>query len=146
MATEEREEREKEAREGEGRELEQRGGGEGRKPLGPVALRGAAGGAAAGAVAGAAVAIARALRPEQADAVQRRLVHAGREIGTAAVRAAGGVLAAKPVSDLIAGNKGNGDRSETVRQAAKEAGVAAATAARRALVSMRDDEAERNGG
>jgi hypothetical protein len=123
-------------------ERQERQGGEERPRLVPVALRGAAGGAAAGAILGAAVAIARALRPEEADAVQEKLVGASREIGTAAVRAGGGVLTAKPVADLIAGTKGKSDRGETVRQAAKEAGVAAASAAREALVSMRDESGQ----
>lgn len=131
---------------GEGRLPEKSGssgsgsGGSAQRPrLGPVAARGAAGGAAVGAVLGGALAVARVLRPEQAEALKQTLADAGRDVATAAVRAAGGVLTTKPVSDLLAASRGNGGGSDAVKQTAKEVGVAAASAARDAIVSMRNE-------
>lgn len=110
-----------------------------RQHLGRTAARGALGGAVVGAALGGSAAVAKAVRPERVESVKDAVVQAGREVASAAAKAARDVLASKPVSDLLLAAKGpNGNRSEAMKQAAKEVGVAAAGAAREAIVSMRE--------
>ena len=109
------------------------GGGEARIAPGDVA-KAAAVGALAGAVVGALLRIADAeTGARQLDAVKKTAVAAGRDVATAALAAATEVVARNRIGELVARKPGNGDRSAAMRNTAKEAGVAAAVAARRVL-------------
>jgi hypothetical protein len=94
----------------------------------------AAVGAVAGAVVGALLRIADGeTGSRQLEAVKRTATEAGRDVATAAVGAATEVIARNRIGELIAGKVGNGDRGAAMKSTAKEAGLAAAVAARRVL-------------
>ena len=94
--------------------------------------------AAIGAVAGAAVgALLRIVDAEsgaqQLEAVKKTAAAAGRDVATAALTAGTEVVARHRLAELIARKPANGDRGAAMRNTAKEAGLAAAVAARRVL-------------
>jgi hypothetical protein len=103
------------------------------------AMRGAFIGAVAGSVAGAGLGMLFAQRPETLAEARDALEGSGRHVARAAAAAAGEVVASRHLNQLLKGN-GNGDRGELMKQAAKEAGAAAASAARDHIISLRGEE------
>ena len=102
------------------------------------ALRGAVVGAVAGSVTGAALGMLFARRPEALTEARNAIGGSGRHVARAAAVAAGEVMASRHLSTLVKG-EGDGDRGDLMKQAAKEAGVAAATAARDTIITLRSD-------
>jgi len=102
------------------------------------ALRGAFVGAIAGSVTGAALGMLFARQPEALTQARSAIGGSGRHVARAAAVAAGEVMASKHLSTLVKGEDA-GDRGELMKQAAKEAGVAAATAARDTIITLRSD-------
>jgi hypothetical protein len=100
------------------------------------AIRGAVVGAIAGGAAGAGVGMLVARRPEALKEVRGALGGSGRQVARAAAAAATEVVATRRLEQLITGT-GDDDRSQIVKQAAREAGAAAAKAARDAIISVR---------
>jgi len=104
------------------------------------AVRGAFVGAVAGSVTGAALGMLFARQPEALTQARSAIGGSGRHVARAAAVAAGEVMASKHLNTLVKG-EGEGDRGELMKQAAKEAGVAAATAARDTIITLRSDAA-----
>lgn len=99
------------------------------------AIRGAVVGAVAGSAVGAGVGILVARRPEALTQAKSAIAASGRQVARAAVGAATEAMAAQGLKELLAGD-GNG-RSRVVKQTAREAGGAAAKAARDEILSLR---------
>jgi len=102
------------------------------------AVRGAVIGAVAGSAAGAGLGMLFAHRPNALAGAREAVSGSGRHVARAAAVAAGEVMASRHLGTLLKG-EGEGDRGELMKQAAKEAGVAAATAARDQIISLRGD-------
>ena len=100
------------------------------------AIRGAVVGAIAGSAAGAGVGMLVARRPEALKQAKGAIGGSGKQIVRAAAGAATEVVTSRRLNQLITGD-GNGDRSQMVKQTAREAGAAAAKAARDAIISLR---------
>lgn len=116
---------------------EETGGGES-TPTG-WALRGALAGAVAGSVTGAGLGMLFARRPEALAQARRAIGESGAHVARAAAVAAGEVVTSRHINRLLKAEEGDGDRGELMKQAAREAGVAAATAARDQIISLRSD-------
>jgi hypothetical protein len=99
-------------------------------------IRGAAFGAVAGAAAGAGIGALFAARPDVLENVKSGVGGSGRQVARAAAHAASEVMTSRSVNQLVRGN-GNGDRGRLMKDAAREAAAAAATAARDAIVELR---------
>ena len=134
-APEEDEEREGEPGEGEEETESQPAAGE---PTTKWAIRGAVVGAVAGGAVGAGVGALVARRPEALRQAKDLVGGNVRQIATAAGVAAAEVVTSKGLSQLVTGDQ-NGDRAQLMKQSAKEAGAAAAKAARDSLVSLRQE-------
>jgi len=102
------------------------------------ALRGALVGAVAGSVAGAGLGMLFARRPEALAQARRAIGGSGTHVARAAALAAAEAVTSRHVNQLLKGES-NGDRGDLMKQAAKEAGVAAATAARDEIRALRSD-------
>ena len=140
-----------------GQEEETNGGGGGRQSQqegartpddGGIAVadvaKAAAVGALAGAVVGALLRIADAeAGAHQLEAVKRTAIAAGRDVATAALTAGTEVVARHRLAELVARKPANGERGAAVRNTAKEAGVAAAVAARRVLAEKAGERGQR---
>lgn len=100
------------------------------------AIRGAVVGAIAGSVAGAGVGMLVRRRPEALTRARSAIGGSGKQIAKAAALAATEVVTSRRLSQLLTGD-GNGDRSQVMKETAREAGAAAAKAARGAIVSVR---------
>ena len=114
------------------------GGGEAEPSPTSWAMRGAVVGAVAGSVTGAGLGVLFARRPDALAQARDAVSGSGRHVARAAAVAAGEVMASRHLSTLIK-SEGDGDRGELMKQAAREAGVAAATAARDQIISLRGD-------
>jgi hypothetical protein len=102
------------------------------------AIRGAVVGAVAGSVAGAGVGVLVARRPEALSQAKGMIGGRAREIASAAAAAAAtDVVTSRHLNQLVTAD--GSDRAEMVKQAATEAGVAAAKAARDSLISLRHE-------
>ena len=108
------------------------------EPTTKWAIRGAVVGAVAGGAVGAGVGALVARRPEALRQTAGLVSGNARQIATAAGAAAAEVVAAKGLNQLVTGDE-NGDRAQLMKQSAKEAGAAAAKAARDSLVSLRQE-------
>ena len=107
----------------------------------------AAVGALAGAAVGAFLRIADAeTGSQQLDAVKKTAVAAGRDVATAALGAATEVVARNRVVELVSRKPDNGDRGAAMRMTAKEAGLAAAVAARRVLAEKAAERGQTQSG
>jgi hypothetical protein len=104
------------------------------------ALRGALIGAVAGSVTGAGLGMLLARRPEALAQAREAIGESGGHVARAAAAAAGEVVTSRQLNQLLQG-EGNGDRGEMMKEAAREAGKAAATAARDQIISLRGDAA-----
>ena len=104
------------------------------------AIRGAVVGAVAGSAVGAGVGVLVAGRPEALRQVTSLIGGNARQIATAAGVAAADVVASRGLNQLVSGDE-NGDRGQLMKQSAKEAGAAAAKAARDSLLSLRREAA-----
>lgn len=102
------------------------------------ALRGALAGAVAGSVAGAGLGMLFARRPDALAQARRAIGGSGTQVARAAAVAAGEVMTRRHVNRLLKA-EGDEDRGELMKQAAREAGVAAAMAARDEIISLRSD-------
>ena len=100
------------------------------------AIRGAVLGAVAGSAAGAGVGMLVARRPEALKQAKSAIAGNGRQVALAAAAAATEVVTSRRLNQLVTGN---GDRSQMVKQAAREAGAAAAKAARDAIIPLRQE-------
>jgi len=107
------------------------------------AVRGAVVGAIAGSVTGAALGMLFARRPETLKEITSAIGGSGGHVAKAAAVAAGEAMTSMQINQLLKG-EGSGDRGELVKHAAKQAGFAAATAARDQIVTLRS-EAEGGG-
>ena len=116
---------------------EESSGGAGSAPTN-WAVRGAVIGAVAGSAAGAGLGMLFARRPDVLAGARDAVSGSGRHVARAAAVAAGEVMASRHLGTLLKA-EGEGDRGELMKQAAKEAGVAAATAARDQIISLRGD-------
>jgi hypothetical protein len=103
------------------------------------AIRGAVLGAVVGGAAGAGVGLVVARRPEALKQAGDVMRGSGRQVARAAAGAATEVVTSGRLNQLIAGD-GNGDRSQLMKQTAREAGAEAAKAARDAIISLRREE------
>ena len=104
------------------------------------ALRGAVVGAAAGAAVGAGIGAVLASRPDLLESAKETVGGAGRDVAKSAALAAGQVVSTRSVANLV--SSGDGDRSDVMKQTAREAAAAAAGAARDTLVSMQAGSAK----
>lgn len=104
------------------------------------ALRGALIGAVAGSVTGAGLGMLLARRPEALTQARDAIGESGGHVARAAAAAAGEVVTSRQLNQLLKG-EGNGDRGDLMKEAAREAGKAAATAARDQIISLRGDVA-----
>ena len=102
------------------------------------ALRGAIVGAAVGSMTGAGLGMLFARKPEALTQARSAIGGSGTHVARAAAVAAGEVMASNHLNQLLRA-EGSGDRGEMMKQAAREAGVAAATAARDTIISLRGD-------
>ena len=93
-------------------------------------------GATAGGVIGAVVAATLVRRPELVEQVREAINRDGGRVARAATTAAGGVFAAKSVQGLGQSAE-NGERTQLMKQTAREAAAAAAGATRDEIVSIR---------
>ena len=107
------------------------------------AVRGAVVGAIAGSVTGAALGMLFARRPETLKEITSAIGGSGGHVAKAAAVAAGEAMTSMQINQLLKG-EGSGDRGELMKHAAKQAGFAAATAARDQIVTLRS-EAEGGG-
>jgi hypothetical protein len=130
--------------EDEGRDAEQ-GAGAAEEPNGggqpsstSWAVRGAVVGAVAGGVTGAGLGMLFARQPNALAQARDAISGSGRHVARAAAVAAGEVMASRHLGTLLKG-EADSDRGELMKQAAKEAGVAAATAARDQIITLRSD-------
>ena len=117
---------------------EESGGGGGEQTPQNWALRGAVIGAVAGSAAGAGLGMFFARQPDALAQARDAISGSGRHVARAAAVAAGEVMASRHLSTLIKA-EGEGDRGELMKHAAKDAGGAAATAARDQITSLRSD-------
>jgi hypothetical protein len=108
------------------------------EPTTKWAIRGAVVGAVAGSAVGAGVGALVARRPEALRQARDLIGGNVRQVATAAGFAAAEVVTSKGLNQLGSGDQ-NGDRAQLMKQSAKEAGVAAAKAARDSLVSLRQE-------
>jgi hypothetical protein len=108
------------------------------------ALRGALVGAIAGSVVGAGLGMLFARRPETLTQAQRAIGGRGTHVARAAAVAAGAAMTSRHVNQLLKAES-NGDRGELMKQAAREAGLPAAMAARDEIISLRGDAEGGNG-
>jgi hypothetical protein len=108
------------------------------------ALRGALVGAIAGSVVGAGLGMLFARRPETLTQAQTAIGGRGTHVARAAAVAAGAAMTSRHVNQLLKAES-NGDRGELMKQAAREAGLAAAMAARDEIISLRGDAEGGNG-
>ena len=99
------------------------------------AFRGAVVGAVAGGAVGAGLGALLSSRPEFLHSARDAVEGPSRDVARAAALAVGQVVTTRSVGNLV--STGNDDRTEVVKQTAKEAAAAAAGAARDTLVSMR---------
>jgi hypothetical protein len=97
---------------------------------------GAITGATVGGVLGAAVAATLVRRPELLEQATEAINRDGGRVAKAATTAAGGVFAAKSIQGLAQDGE-NGDRAELMKQTARQAAAAAASATRDEIVSIR---------
>jgi len=109
------------------------------------AVRGAVVGAIAGSVTGAALGMLFARRPETLREVTNAISGSGGHVAKAAAIAAGEAMTSMQINQLLKG-EGGGDRGELVKHAAKQAGFAAATAARDQIVTLRSEAGGSEGG
>jgi hypothetical protein len=100
------------------------------------ALRGALVGAIAGSVVGAGLGMFFAWRPEALTQARTAIGGRGTHVARAAAVAAGEAMTSRHVNRLLKAES-NDDRGELMKQAAREAGIAAATAARDEIISLR---------
>jgi hypothetical protein len=100
------------------------------------AIRGAVIGAVAGSAAGAGVGMLVARRPEALEQTKSAILGNGKHVAVAAAIAATEAVTSRGLKQIVTG-EGNGDRSQTVKQTAREAGAAAAQAARDAIIPLR---------
>lgn len=100
------------------------------------AIRGAVLGAATGSVAGAGIGAVLVSRPEVLRTAKDAFEDSGKHVARAVTVAVSEVLTSRSVRQLLSGN-GNGDRTEAMKDTAKEAGAAAATAARDSILALR---------
>lgn len=110
------------------------------EPTTKWAIRGAVVGAVAGGAVGAGVGALVARRPQALRQAAGLVGGNARQVATAAGVAAAEVVASKGLNQLVTGDD-NGDRAQLMKQSAKEAGAAAAKAARDSLVSLRQEGA-----
>jgi len=109
------------------------------------AVRGAVVGAIAGSVTGAALGMLFARRPETLKEITSAIGGSGGHVAKAAAVAAGEAMTSMQINQLLKG-EGSGDRGELVKHAAKQAGFAAATAARDQIVTLRSEAGGSEGG
>lgn len=102
------------------------------------AFRGAVIGAVAGSVAGAGVGMVVARRPEALEQAKSAILGNGKHVAVAAAVAATEAVTSGGFKQIATG-EGNGNRSQIVKQTAREAGAAAAQAARDAIIPLRRD-------
>lgn len=100
------------------------------------AIRGAVIGALAGSAAGAGVGMLVARRPEALEQAKSALLGNGRHVAVAAAVAATEAVTSGGFKQIVTG-EGNGNRSQIVKETAREAGAAAAQAARDAIIPLR---------
>ena len=93
-------------------------------------------GATAGGVIGAVVAATLVRRPDLLDQAKEAVNRDGGRVARAATTAAGAVFAAKSVQG-VAQTAGNGDRTQLMKETAREAAAAAAGATRDEILSIR---------
>ena len=129
-------------REPEEPEQQQEGDDEGRS-LSAWTTVGAVVGATAGGVIGAVVAATLVRRPELVEQVREAINRDGGRVARAATTAAGGVFAAKSVQGLGQSAE-NGERTQLMKQTAREAAAAAAGATRDEIVSIRKQAKDRS--
>jgi hypothetical protein len=79
-----------------------------------------------------------ARRPDALKQAKGAIGGSGTQFARAAALAATEVVTSRRLNQLISGD-GNGDRSQMIKQAAREAGAAAAKAARDSIISLRRD-------
>lgn len=99
------------------------------------AFRGAVVGAVAGGAVGAGLGVLLSSRPDFLESARDAVEGPSRDVARAAALAVGQVVTTRSVGNLV--SSGKDDRTEVVKQTAKEAAAAAAGAARDTLVSMR---------
>jgi hypothetical protein len=109
------------------------------------ALRGALVGAIAGSVTGAALGMLLARRPDMLKQARTAIDGSGRHVAETAAIAAGEAMTTMQLNQLLKG-EGSGDRGELLKHAAREAGFAAATAARDQIISLRSESVGSEGG
>jgi hypothetical protein len=97
---------------------------------------GAITGATVGGILGAAVAATLVRRPELLEQATEAINRDGGRVARAATTAAGGVFAAKSIQGL-AQDAENGERAQLMKQTARQAAAAAASATRDEIVSIR---------
>jgi hypothetical protein len=97
---------------------------------------GAITGATVGGILGAAVAATLVRRPELLEQATEAINRDGGRVARAATTAAGGVFAAKSIQGLAQDGEG-GERAELMKQTARQAAAAAASATRDEIVSIR---------
>jgi len=100
------------------------------------AIRGAVLGAVTGSVAGAGIGAVLVSRPEALRSAKDAFEDSGKHVARAVTVAVSEVLTSRSVRQLLSGN-GDGDRTEAMKDTAKEAGAAAATAARDSILTLR---------
>ena len=130
--------REDEHRDDEQGDVTEPGDGGGEPTPANWAVRGAVIGAVVGSATGAGLGMLFARRPEALTEARNAIGGSGKHVARAAAVAAGEVMASRHLNTLVKG-EGEGDRGELMKQAAKEAGVAAATAARDTIITLRSD-------
>jgi hypothetical protein len=102
------------------------------------ALRGAVVGAIAGGVTGAGLGMLFARSPDSLTQAKSAIGESGTNVARAAAVAAGEVMASNHLNQLFKAED-SGDRGELMKRAAREAGLAAATAARDQIITLRGD-------
>jgi L-aminopeptidase/D-esterase-like protein len=100
------------------------------------AIRGAVLGAIAGGAAGAGLGALVARRPGALKDAKDVIRANSRQVAQAAAIAAAAALNPRRLNQLVTGN-GDGDRSDAIKESAREAGAAAAKAARDEIISLR---------
>jgi hypothetical protein len=97
---------------------------------------GAITGATVGGIVGAAVAATLVRRPELLEQATEAINRDGGRVARAATTAAGGVFAAKSIQGLAQDGE-TGERAELMKQTARQAAAAAASATKDEIVSIR---------
>jgi hypothetical protein len=100
------------------------------------AIRGAVLGAVAGGAAGAGLGALVARRPDALKQAKDVLSANSRQVAQAAAIAAAAAVNPRRLNQLVTGN-GDGERSDVIKESAREAGAAAAKAARDEIISLR---------